>query len=393
MLTINTNIAALQAQSAQQTNARSTATVMQQLSTSKRINSAVDDVAGLAISTRLMSQIKGANQAIRNANDGISLLQTAEGAIEGITNALQRMRELRVQSLNETNNSADKASIENEITSLQDEIGRIVNTTQFNGTNILDGTAGKVQPNGSVGYNFVTEANGGSTLAEIPNLSNFTLPPVAPTPVPSVTPTEAPTVTSPPTPAVIPAPTASAAPPAPNGILSGGTDNQGASIAITGSAPDGTNFFQNGRLYFQYAYSGSQPVIFQAYLVTGSDATLNWANWTSGENITAACSVTGDTTSSIITINAGWVSDQAIQINVPGFIPPWAGLYIDITGASSSGSSSPPLFESNNIHATGGTSDGIAAADFNEDGKIDLVTNDRNNSTISILLGQGNGSF
>ena len=133
MLTINTNIAALQAQSAQQTNARSTATVMQQLSTSKRINSAVDDVAGLAISTRLMSQIKGANQAIRNTNDGISLLQTADGALEGITNALQRMRELRVQSLNETNNSADKASIENEITSLQTETKRILSTTEFNG--------------------------------------------------------------------------------------------------------------------------------------------------------------------------------------------------------------------------------------------------------------------
>ena len=98
MTVINTNTGSLYAQQAMNTNARGLSTVMQQLSTGKRINSAVDDTAGLAISTRLTSQIKGLNQAIRNANDGISLIQTAEGATEQITNMLQRMRELAVQA-------------------------------------------------------------------------------------------------------------------------------------------------------------------------------------------------------------------------------------------------------------------------------------------------------
>ena len=177
MLSVNTNLAALQAQSAQQTNARSTATAMQQLSTSKRINSAVDDVAGLAISTRLMSQIKGANQAIRNTNDGISLLQTADGALEGITNALQRMRELRVQSLNETNNSADKASIENEITSMQTEIDRILSTTEFNGIKILNGSTTASQAGGAPttsGFNFTTGSNGETQNVSLSSLASPT---------------------------------------------------------------------------------------------------------------------------------------------------------------------------------------------------------------------------
>ena len=176
MLSVNTNLGAIAAYSAQAANTRSTATVMQQLSTGKRINSSVDDVAGLAISTRLMSQIRGLNQAIRNTNDGISLLQTAESAYGSITNALQRMRELRVQSLNDTNNTRDKAYIESEITSLKSEVQRIVKTTQFNGATLLDGSAGIASSNGSISYQFGTSANGDQTSVRITNLKDFASP-------------------------------------------------------------------------------------------------------------------------------------------------------------------------------------------------------------------------
>ena len=142
MTVINTNTGSLYAQQAMNTNARGLSTVMQQLSTGKRINNAVDDVAGLAISTRLTSQIKGLNQAVRNANDGISLIQTAEGATEQITNMLQRMRELAIQATNDTNNSNDRGFLNGEFQQLKAEIDRIAQNTQWNGANILDGTGG-----------------------------------------------------------------------------------------------------------------------------------------------------------------------------------------------------------------------------------------------------------
>lgn len=124
---------------------------MERLSTSKRINSAADDVAGLSISTRLTTQIRHANQSIRNANDQISLLQTAEGGLEGITNALQRMRELRIQSLNGSSNASDKAFIEDEITNLKGDIDRILTTTEFNDIKILNGNAATAKWSASQG--------------------------------------------------------------------------------------------------------------------------------------------------------------------------------------------------------------------------------------------------
>ena len=142
MTVINTNTGSLYAQQALNTNARALASVTQQLSTGKRINNSVDDVAGMAISTRLTSQIRGLNQAVRNANDGISLIQTAEGATEQVTNMLQRMRELAVQSSNDSNNSNDRSFLNKELQQLKLEINRIASTTQWNGANILDGTAG-----------------------------------------------------------------------------------------------------------------------------------------------------------------------------------------------------------------------------------------------------------
>ena len=142
MTVINTNVASLNAQASIATNARDLGKVMQQLSTGRRINSAADDAAGLAISDKLTAQIRGLNQAVRNANDGISMLQTAEGATNEITNMLQRMRELAVQSSNDTNGQAERTALDGEFSALKLEINRIATTTQFNGFNILNGSAG-----------------------------------------------------------------------------------------------------------------------------------------------------------------------------------------------------------------------------------------------------------
>ena len=142
MTVINTNVASLNAQASISTNARELSKVMQQLSTGKRINSAADDAAGLAISDKLTAQVRGLNQAVRNANDGISMLQTAEGATNEITNMLQRMRELAVQSANDTNGQAERDALNGEFSALKLEINRIATTTQFNGFNILNGSAG-----------------------------------------------------------------------------------------------------------------------------------------------------------------------------------------------------------------------------------------------------------
>jgi flagellin len=124
------------------TNARGLSTVMQQLSTGKRINNAVDDVAGMAISTRLTSQIRGLNQAVRNTNDGISMAQTAEGSLDEVTNMLQRMRELKVQSSNGTYSAGDIANITAEQDALGAQISSVLKNTAFNGKNLFDGSFG-----------------------------------------------------------------------------------------------------------------------------------------------------------------------------------------------------------------------------------------------------------
>jgi flagellin len=142
MSVINTNIASLSSQASLAVNQRGLAKAMQELSTGKRINSASDDAAGLAISDKLTSQIRGFNQAVRNANDAISMLQTAEGATNEITNMLQRMRELAVQAANDTNGSGERSALQAEYSALRTEIDRISTTTKFNNMGILDGTAG-----------------------------------------------------------------------------------------------------------------------------------------------------------------------------------------------------------------------------------------------------------
>jgi flagellin len=140
MTVINTNVKSLAAQNALTFNNRALSTSMEQLSSGKRINSAKDDAAGLAISEKMTSQVRGLNQAIRNANDGISLLQTAEGAMVEITNMMQRMRELAVQSANDTNAQEDRNYLNLEFQQLKSEINRVTQNTQWNGMNILDQT-------------------------------------------------------------------------------------------------------------------------------------------------------------------------------------------------------------------------------------------------------------
>jgi flagellin len=153
---INTNVASLNAQRNLSTSQSSLATSLQRLSSGLRINSAKDDAAGLAISERFSSQIRGVNQAVRNANDGISLGQTAEGAMGELGNNIQRIRELAVQSSNATNTTSDRESIQKEVSQLKAEIDRVANQTEFNGTKLLDGSfSGKA---------FQVGANAGQTI-------------------------------------------------------------------------------------------------------------------------------------------------------------------------------------------------------------------------------------
>ncbi|TAA10168.1 flagellin [Pseudoxanthomonas winnipegensis] len=150
---INTNVSSLNAQRNLTASSSDLATAMQRLSSGLRINSAKDDAAGLAISQRMTAQIRGLDQAARNANDGISLAQTAEGALSAIGDNLQRIRELAVQSANATNNSTDRAALDLEAQALKDEIDRVATSTKFNGVNLLDGsfTAQAFQVGANVG--------------------------------------------------------------------------------------------------------------------------------------------------------------------------------------------------------------------------------------------------
>ena len=143
-LSINTNIASLDAQRNLAASQSSLSTSMQRLSSGLRINSAKDDAAGLAIAQRMQAQVRGMNVAIRNSNDGISLAQTADGALAQVGNSLQRMRELAVQARNSTNSSSDKDSLNKEFSQLQAEINRVLGGTTFNGKAMLGADATKM---------------------------------------------------------------------------------------------------------------------------------------------------------------------------------------------------------------------------------------------------------
>ena len=142
MATINTNMSAKVASNSLVRNDRTMSATMERLSTGLRINSAKDDAAGLAISSKMTSQIRGLDQAVRNANDAISMIQVAEGAMKEVTNMFQRMRELAVQAISDSNTANDRAALNNEYKQLSQEVQRIAENTQWNGTNILDDTIG-----------------------------------------------------------------------------------------------------------------------------------------------------------------------------------------------------------------------------------------------------------
>ena len=144
MTSINTNVNALFAQSSLAANSASQTISMQQLSTGLRINSSKDDAAGLAIATRMNSNVRGLAVAIRNANDGISMAQTAESSLGSVVNMLQRMRELAVQSVNGTLTSQNRANMQIEVGQLINEIDNISKTANFNGIKLFDGSAGSV---------------------------------------------------------------------------------------------------------------------------------------------------------------------------------------------------------------------------------------------------------
>ncbi|WP_088330253.1 flagellin [Lacimicrobium sp. SS2-24] len=155
-LYVNTNVSSLNATRQLFTSNNNLSTAFERLSSGFRINGAKDDAAGLQISDRMTSQIQGLNMAVRNANDGISLAQTAEGAMQEITTALQRIRVLAVQSQNGINSSADRLALQKEVSALKQEMSRIASTSQFGGVNILDGTYSAV---------FLVGANAGQTIS------------------------------------------------------------------------------------------------------------------------------------------------------------------------------------------------------------------------------------
>lgn len=170
---INTNIASLNAQRNLNSSQGALATSLQRLSSGLRINSAKDDAAGLAISQRFTAQVRGLNQAVRNANDGISLAQTAEGGLSTSGDILQRMRELAVQAANGTNSASDRASLQQEVTQLKSELTRIATTTNFNGQNVLDGSLSSTQF--QVGASANQTINVGIASAKATDIGNFTL--------------------------------------------------------------------------------------------------------------------------------------------------------------------------------------------------------------------------
>ena len=157
MSVINTNVMSLTAQRNLNASQNDLSTAIQRLSSGLRINSAKDDAAGLAIATRMTSQINGLNQAVRNANDGISMAQTTESALGEVTNNLQRIRELAVESANGTYSTADRAALDVEVQQRISEINRIATKTTFNGQNVLDGSLGTVD--------FQVGANVGDTVS------------------------------------------------------------------------------------------------------------------------------------------------------------------------------------------------------------------------------------
>jgi flagellin len=165
MVAINTNVSATYSQNAMKTNARAMSTAMEQLSTGTRVNSAKDDAAGLAIGQNMTSQIRGLNMAIRNLNDGINMMQTAEGAMIEQSNMLQRMRELAVQSNNGTYSDTQRSYLSLEFEALATQIAKIATETKWNDTCLLAGTSGAATGTGTAAFTYQSGQASGQTIS------------------------------------------------------------------------------------------------------------------------------------------------------------------------------------------------------------------------------------
>ena len=175
MSVVNTNVSASVAQAALARNERALGAAMEKLSTGKKINSAGDNAAGLAISTQMTSQIRGLGAAVSNANDAISMVNTADGALDEITTMLQRMRELAVQAGTGTTAATDRTYLQSEFTALRTEIDRIADNTQWNGRNILDGSAGASTGKSTVAFGIGQDGTAAQTLStSFGNFNNTT---------------------------------------------------------------------------------------------------------------------------------------------------------------------------------------------------------------------------
>ena len=172
MSVINTNVSALYSQNAMKTNARAMNTVMEQLSTGTRVNSAKDDAAGLAIGQNMTSQIRGLNQAVRNLNDGINMVQTAEGAMIEQSNMLQRMRELAVQAMNGTYSNVQRSYLDKEFQALSVQIGKIASDTKWNDQTLLD--ASQTQDGTAGTFKYQAGQNAGQTVVVTINAMTLT---------------------------------------------------------------------------------------------------------------------------------------------------------------------------------------------------------------------------
>lgn len=185
-MTINTNVVSINAQRNLSLSGNSLATSMQRLSSGLRVNSAKDDAAGLAISERMSTQVRGLTVAARNANDGISLAQTAEGALGKVGDMLQRMRELAVQSSNATNSKTDREALQSELSQLRDEVDRVAKTTSFNGSKLLEGSfsGGVFQVGANAGDNITV---GALTNTKVDQLGSSSYAKTAAIPVSTIT--------------------------------------------------------------------------------------------------------------------------------------------------------------------------------------------------------------
>ena len=294
-LTINTNVNSLTAQRNLAMSQSSLATSMQRLSSGLRVNSAKDDAAGLAISERMNAQVRGLTVAARNANDGISLSQTAEGALSKIGDMLQRMRELAVQSANATNSTTDRAALQAEVDQLKSEIGRVATTTKFNGTALLDGTF--------TAQSFQVGANSGETIS-LASIANAQLAGLG-------------TLTTPSTTTYTQTLSAASATAFATGIAAGALTINGVSIVTADGAADAAAATAALKASFDAAKAGSGATALAnvtmdaAGAITSTDASL-----VIGGTLTNVTGLTAGTTAGTATVVAGTTETGIANLTV-----------------------------------------------------------------------------